>query len=83
MIRKIYNTIIGLLVFIGYAAVMSIPILFLWNWLMPQIFNLPKIDWLQATGLNILCSLLFKKGNTQSPLIIKPQIQDENTIHNP
>ena len=31
----------------------------LWNWLMPEIFGLPIIDWYQAIGLIILSKILF------------------------
>lgn len=41
-------------------AVMSLPVMLLWDWLMPQIFGLPEITWFQAWGLMFLCRLLFK-----------------------
>ena len=31
----------------------------LWNWLMPEIFNFPVINYLQALGLMILSRLLI------------------------
>jgi len=33
----------------------------LWNWLMPDIFSLSKINYLQAIGLIVLGFCLFKK----------------------
>ena len=30
----------------------------LWNWLLPDIFNLTKIDYWQALGITLLCGLL-------------------------
>lgn len=39
--------------------ILSLPILWLWNWLCPDIFGLPEITWLQAWGLGILGNLLF------------------------
>ncbi len=44
----------GFLVLIGWV-VMS-----LWNWLMPDIFGLPRVGYWQAWGLLILSSILFK-----------------------
>lgn len=41
----------------------ALPVLLLWNWLMPSIFGLAKISLVQAWGLSALCSILFK-GNT-------------------
>ena len=37
----------------------------LWNWLMPEIFGLPEICWMQAMGLIVLSKIFFglKKGN--------------------
>jgi hypothetical protein len=42
-----------------YSLVISFPTLWLWNWLMPDIFGLPQISWLQALGLCLLAKLLF------------------------
>ena len=36
------------------------PLMVLWNWLMPSIFNLPEITFWQACGLQLLATLLFK-----------------------
>jgi len=44
----------------------GLPTMILWNWLMPIIFGLPEITFLQACGLQILISLLL------APSIIKP-----------
>ncbi len=35
------------------------PVQFLWNWLLPRLFNLPEITFLQAWGLEILCGMLL------------------------
>lgn len=32
----------------------------LWNWLMPTLFNLPEITYIQACGISWLCGCLFK-----------------------
>jgi len=39
--------------------IQSIPVYFLWNWLMPTIFNLPNITFLQAIGISLLSNFLF------------------------
>jgi len=56
--------VVGLVVII--AALVSIPVWLLWNWLMPAIFGLKTISWLQALGLSILSGLLFKSSNGSS-----------------
>lgn len=39
--------------------VLSLPVLWLWNWLCPDLFGLPEITWMQAWGINVLGSFLF------------------------
>lgn len=39
-----------------------IPAYFLWNWLVPDIFLLPKIGLLQMAGLIILIQCIFNRG---------------------
>lgn len=51
-------TFIWIIVFIY-----SIPLYFMWNWLVPDIFNLPTITFLQSIGLNILFNILFRPTN--------------------
>lgn len=51
---------IALAIFV--AALLSLPVMLLWNWLMPVIFGLPEITWLQAWGLLFLCGLLFRNN---------------------
>ena len=59
--------IIYLLLTIAYIAVFallfSLPIMWLWNWLMPVIFGLTKITWIQALGLSVLSGFFFRGGN--------------------
>lgn len=40
--------------------ILALPVMWLWNWLMPSIFGLTSITWIQAWGINILCGFLFK-----------------------
>jgi membrane protein required for beta-lactamase induction len=39
--------------------VITIPVMLLWNWLMPDIFGLPTITFWQAMGLSALGNFLF------------------------
>ena len=48
------------------ALVASLPVYWLWNWLMPDLFALKEITWLQALGLSLLCSFLFKPSSAKS-----------------
>ena len=40
----------------------TIPTWLLWNWLMPDIFGLPKITIWAAGGLTLLSTILFKSS---------------------
>ena len=50
--------LISAIMFFVIGMVLSIPLCLLWNWLMPFIFGLPKLNLLQTFGLSILISLL-------------------------
>jgi hypothetical protein len=52
--------IVGLIVLA--AILLALPLQLLWNWLMPQIFNLPMITFWQALGLNMMSGILFKSN---------------------
>lgn len=45
---------------------LGLPLMFLWNWLMPFIFDLPTITFWQAVGLNLLSSILFAQTTTST-----------------
>jgi len=63
---KIIAVIIGAIGLIGLivalAFLFSIPLLLLWNWLMPVIFGLKEITWVQSIGILMLSGILFKSG---------------------
>lgn len=46
---------------IGVIAVvaLSFAVMYLWNWLAPEVFNLPKIKFKHAFGILILSKILF------------------------
>ena len=45
---------------------LGLPLMLLWNWLMPIIFGLPTITFWQAVGLNVLSSILIGRTSTTS-----------------
>lgn len=45
---------------------MALPVMWLWNWLMPHLFGLIQIDFWEALGISFLSQLLFKSNNTNS-----------------
>lgn len=59
------KTLEAVLYFVGIVVLvvllLGFPLQWLWNWLMPGIFNLPEITFWQAVGLNLLSTILFGK----------------------
>ena len=49
----------GITIAVVAIALMSLAVMYLWNWLAPTIFNLPTIKFKHALGLFILSKLLF------------------------
>ncbi len=45
---------------IGLLALFGWVVMLLWNWLMPDLFGLKRLDYWQAWGLLALCTILFK-----------------------
>jgi hypothetical protein len=61
--EKLFGMLLGGLVLVlVLLAVLGLAVMLLWNWLMPEIFGLPAVSFLQALGLTVLCHLLFKLG---------------------
>lgn len=61
---EVIFAVIVLLSLIGL--IMGIPVYFLWNWVVPDIFGLPEIGFWQAVGLSLLCTFLFKSPGASS-----------------
>ena len=48
-----------------FSLLCALPVMWLWDWLMPTIFNLKEITLFQAWGLSALCGLLFKNNTSK------------------
>ena len=64
---KIIITLIGTLIgiamlIIGISALLALPVMWLWNYVVPYQFGLKEIDFLHAWGLNVLCGFIFKSS---------------------
>ena len=57
------------------AFIIGIPIYFLWNWLMPVLFGLPKITIFQAFGLWIFVWLFKEIKTPTTPNINKDELK--------
>lgn len=50
----------GIIFGVLFALVFGIFVKILWNWLMPELFSLPRISYWQAWGLVLLSHIFFK-----------------------
>jgi len=50
----------GVIIAAAMALILGVVVMWLWNWLMPDIFGLTKITFWQAWGLIVLAHILFK-----------------------
>ena len=52
--------LIGLIIYAAIALIIGLIVMLLWNWLMPEIFGLGTINYIQGWGISFLCGMLFK-----------------------
>ncbi len=62
LVKRVGFIIGGVVLAAALAFLFGFIVLFLWNWLMPEIFGLPTISYIQAWGLVLLSHILFKSG---------------------
>ena len=53
----------GLLTLVLTGMVLGFPVMWLWNYVCPELFGLPEIDFWKALGLYALTYFLFKTDN--------------------
>lgn len=66
LITKVLIIVSALAMYAFVSVVLSIPVLLLWNWLVPTIFGITKINLGQAWGISLLCGLLFRQGSSSN-----------------
>jgi hypothetical protein len=57
--KRVLLTLAGIVIFAAVFLVFGVAVMLLWNWLLPPIFGLPSINYLQAVGLFVLARILF------------------------
>lgn len=65
LISRVLIIISALAMYTFVSVVLSIPVLLLWNWLMPTIFGTTKITLGQAWGISLLCGILFGQDSSE------------------
>jgi hypothetical protein len=61
MIEKVLLAV-GIIILMGIFY--ALPLMWLWNWIMPTVFGLTKIGFWQALGIRLLASTLFHSSTT-------------------
>ena len=64
--KTLLEVLFSLTVLIMSALTFSLPVMLLWDWLMPDIFGLGEISWMQAFGLVLLSGFLFRDSSSSS-----------------
>ena len=68
--EKAFVFVVVFLGVIALSAVMGLliafPVMWLWNWLAPDLFRGPIIGYWQAYGIYLLCAILFKSSSSSS-----------------
>lgn len=61
--KEILTSFVAVIVGIALiAVVVALPVMLLWNILMPEIFGIKEVSFWQALGLNLLCGFLWSTG---------------------
>ena len=62
------KSLITILIAVGVSAILwacaALGVMYLWNWLMPDIFGLKEITYQQSLGLILLCNILAGSTHT-------------------
>ena len=67
LLESVLFVLAALVIWVGFFALLTaLPVMLLWNYLMPDLLGLTEIDFWQAFGLTLLTGLLFKNSNTHS-----------------
>ena len=62
----VFGYAVGIALVVAFAAVLALPVQWLWNDVMPNLFVpnvIRQIDFWNAWGLLVLCGLLFKNSS--------------------
>lgn len=59
MIDSVKVAVVMAIIIIAITCLIALPVMFLWNWVMPDIFGLTTINFKQALCLALLCKVLF------------------------
>ncbi len=64
IVAVLLGTVISVALALAGALVYSLPVMWLWNAVVPNVFGMHPITWLEALWLSLLCGFLFKTTST-------------------
>lgn len=64
VLEAIGTVFVGILIAAATAFILGLLVMWMWNWLMPILFGLETINYIQGWGIMFLCGLLFKGTTT-------------------
>jgi len=63
---NLLNSVVTIVIIVvGVSLLFALPVMLLWDWLMPTLFGLKEITLFQAWGLTWLCGMLFKNNTSK------------------
>jgi hypothetical protein len=62
-ISTVTSFVFGFIAICLISLLVGLPVMFIWNWIMPALFGLPLITFWQSVGLYLLASVLFKSND--------------------
>lgn len=65
-IAALFLVLLALAVYVVVALIVALPVMWLWNAILPQLFEFSKITFWQAFGLALLVRFLFGTGSSTS-----------------
>jgi hypothetical protein len=63
LVAGLIGTFIAVLLALAAALVSSLPVMWLWNAVAPDVFGLRPLTWVQALWLSLLCALLLRTSS--------------------
>lgn len=62
VMKMVGALLLATLYILFWALIIGFPVMWLWNWIMPYLFQLPHIDFWQSWGILFLSASLFKSN---------------------
>ena len=66
VVKLLGGLLYTVIITIAIGLLLSLPVFWLWNGILPDLFGFKQITWMEAWGLMILSGLLFKSSVTVS-----------------